>query len=69
MREWRYSSTILDIDESMINEYGEIDGMRIGGERDVPEENPHQCHFFHHKSYGTWDRNRIFNIGRRLLSA
>jgi hypothetical protein len=69
MREWRYSSTTIpDIDDRMINEYGAVGGMKICGEREVPEKTQHQCHFFHHKSYVTWDRIRISKTGRRGLA-
>jgi hypothetical protein len=37
----------------MMDEYGAVDGMRIGRGTEVVGENLPQCHFAHHKSHMT----------------
>jgi hypothetical protein len=62
-------SRLYILDDRLINEYGAIGGMGIGGQREVLGEKPLQCHFFHHKSYVTWDRTQVAKVGRRRLAA
>jgi hypothetical protein len=44
-------SGLYSVDDRVINEYGEVDGMRMAGE--ILGENLLQCHIVDHKSHMT----------------